>query len=539
MIKNDQITRVALYARVSTEEQTENFSLAGQVELLRKYAKENKFEVVDEYVDGGFSGTTIDRPAFQRLIEDAKLKKFQLILVYRVDRFFRNNKALLTLTEDLEKIGIFIRSLTEPFDTSTHLGKFVLSLFGSIAQLERDTFLERSKMGRIRRAREGFYSGSQPTKFGYKYNTETKKLEIEEKEAEIIKLVFRDYIQPDSSLLCVARKLNNAGYTTKTGGKFRSDTIHDMVRDTSYIGKWYANRYTAKGERPKEEWIEVPVPRIVDDEIFEQAQRVLKSRRNYSKRNAKNEYLLQGLIRCGDCDSTVGGTLDRNGTVIYKNGKPYGPYLKFYYRCNHAYKNMLEKKVVCKLRWLDAERLENSIWAEVEKILTNPELITKSEEYKKYENGMTKKELESQLEKLTLRQKNIEQEEHRMLEAYKRNIITADQLQKELTSIRTEQHEIESEGKIISEQLTFKDNSNPINAIEFIKEVKKGITCFNYETKKAVLKMFHTHVIANIDGVMDVTITIPVGASSNTLHLTSSFLPSFESARPTFWPLAA
>ena len=537
MTKNEKIARVALYARVSTEEQTENFSLSGQLELLRKYAKENNFEVYDEYVDGGFSGTTLERPAFQRLLEDAKLKKFQLILVYRVDRFFRNNKALLTLTEDLEKLDIFIRSLTEPFDTSTHMGKFVLSLFGSIAQLERDTFLERSKMGRMRRAKEGFYSGSNPAKFGYQYNHETQRLEINEKEAEIVRFVFQEYIQPDSSLVQVAKQLNKLGHTSKTGVKFRSDTLHSFIRDTTYVGRWYANRYCSEGERPKDEWIEVQVPRIIDDEIFEKAQKLLNARRNYSVRNAKYQYLLQGLIKCGDCQSAVGGTADKGGISRIK-GKEYGPYYKLYYRCNHAYKNVYEKTVACKLRYMDAELLERAVWEEVEKILTNPELIAKRDEFKKLENGMSKKELESELEKLSARRKGIEQEEQRILQAYKRSIISVDQLDVQMKEIRTERDDIDFRRKEVSELLTFECDSIPSNAIEFIKQIKKGIQSFNFETKKMILKMLNTRITANLDGIVDIEFTLPFGPSSNSQYLTEVFLPSIELARPISWPSA-
>jgi site-specific DNA recombinase len=151
--KNLKIIKVALYSRVSTEEQKENFSLAAQLELLRKHASDSKFEVFDEYVDDGFSGTSFERPQFQRLMDDSRQDKFQLILVYRVDRFFRNNKDLLNTVDELQGCGVSVRSITEPFDTSNYLGKFVLSLFGSIAELERNTFMERSKMGKLRRAR--------------------------------------------------------------------------------------------------------------------------------------------------------------------------------------------------------------------------------------------------------------------------------------------------------------------------------------------------------------------------------------------------
>ena len=125
MTENKEITKVALYARVSTEEQTSNFSLASQMELLRKHAADNKYDVFGEYIDDGYSGTSFERPQFQRLMEDSREGRFQLVLVYRVDRFFRNNKHLLNTVDELKKSSVSIRSITEPFDTSTYLGNFV------------------------------------------------------------------------------------------------------------------------------------------------------------------------------------------------------------------------------------------------------------------------------------------------------------------------------------------------------------------------------------------------------------------------------
>ena len=127
VIKTDTTKKitVALYARVSTEEQKENFSLAAQIELLKKHASGNSYEIFSEYVDGGYSGTSYERPELQRLLVDAKQNKFNLILVYRVDRFFRSNKDLLNVVSELEGMGVNIRSITEPFDTTNYLGKFV------------------------------------------------------------------------------------------------------------------------------------------------------------------------------------------------------------------------------------------------------------------------------------------------------------------------------------------------------------------------------------------------------------------------------
>ncbi len=367
---------VAIYARVSTEEQKENFSLAGQLDLLRKYAANNRFEIYKEYVDPGFSGISYDRPAFQDLLHDAKQQKFQLILVYRLDRLFRSTKDLLLVSDYFEKLRIGLRSVTEPFDTSNYLGKFVLTLLGSIAQLERDIFIERSKLGRIRRAQEGYYSGSQPARFGYRYDRIARTLQVDTKESLVVSTIFNFYNQPESSVKKVARRLRALGYKTKEGKEFYGPTVFDVLKDPIYIGKWYANRYCKNGKfKPRDEWIEVKVPAIITQDTFNKAQRLLQQRKIYSIRNARHEYLLQGLMKCGDCGCSIAGTADKQYQI--KNGKRYGPYQTLYYRCTHFSRS---REIKCNLKYLQARMLESVVWKEVKRAVRNkPDFFKKTD----------------------------------------------------------------------------------------------------------------------------------------------------------------
>ena len=474
MDTNGKIIKVALYSRVSTEEQKENFSLAAQLELLRKHASDSKFEVFDEYVDDGYSGTSYDRPQFQRLLDDSRQNRFQLILVYKVDRFFRNNKDLLNTVDELQGCGVSVRSITEPFDTSNYLGKFVLSLFGSIAELERNTFMERSKMGKLRRAKEGYYSGSSPTRFGYVYHKETKKIEIDEKEAEIVKLAFELYNQPDSSLLKVTRRMRELGYRTKEKLLMREDVVHNILRDSIYIGKWYANKHDSKtgGLKPEEEWIEVSVPRIVSEEAFLKAQEYLNNRRNYSVRNAKYNYLLQGMLKCGDCGNSIAGAADKQMQV--KNGKKYGPYFKLYYRCSHFFRNKFQKVVNCRLKYIQAGKLEDAVWNTVGKIFQNPYLIeqaiTNGEEVRKLDKETAQKEIG----RISQVQESLTKEENRILEAYRQGIISIGQLKEQMDSLRKSREDFERTRQDLRLSLNENDKKSAINhAVDYINKIKK------------------------------------------------------------------
>jgi len=531
MNDNGKIIKVALYARVSTEEQKDNFSLAAQLELLRKHSSDSKYEVFDEYVDDGYSGTSFERPQFQRLMDDSRQNRFQLILVYKVDRFFRNNKDLLNTVDELQNCGVSVRSITEPFDTSNYLGKFVLSLFGSIAELERNTFMERSKMGKLRRAREGYYSGSSPAKFGYVYNKETKKIEIDEKEAEIVKLAFELYSQPDSSLIKVTRKMREFGYRTKEKHLMREDVVHDILRDSIYIGKWYANRHDSKTGKlkPVEEWIEVSVPKIVSEEQFLKAQEYLNNRRNYSERNAKYKYLLQGMVKCGDCGNTIAGAADKQVYIEKNGGKR--TYFKLYYRCSHFFRNKYQKAVNCRLKYIQAGKLEDAVWNAVGKIFQNPYLIehaiTNGEEARKLDKETAQKEIS----RISLMQDSLTKEEQRILEAYRQNIISISQLKEQMDSLRKNRENLERTRQDLRLSLSENDKKSAIShAVDYIEKIKKGIRRFDYEQKKAVLRLFNTLVKVNVNGRIGIDCFLPsVPAPSE-----KEFLSFFESARPIF-----
>lgn len=522
--ETQKIVKVALYARVSTEEQKENFSLAAQIELLRKHAADNGYEIFDEYVDGGYSGTSFERPRFQKLMDDAKQNRFSLILVYKIDRFFRSNKDLLNVVYDLEGMGVNIRSITEPFDTTNYLGKFILSLFGSIAELERNTFLERSKSGKLRRAREGYYSGSSPAKFGYNYIKETRKLEINEKEAGAVRKIYEVYTQPDSSLIKTTRALRKLDYRAKEGSLMREDVVHDVLRDPIYTGRWYANRHGKNGTlKPREEWIEVKVPQIVSEEIFERTQELLEARKNYSERNAKYPYLLQGMVKCGDCGNTITGTSDKQFQV--RNGKSYGPYFKLYYRCTHFAKNKYGKHVNCQLKYVQAQKLESVVWRKIEEILENPGLIEKAVRQEKEIKTKSEGTLKQDIKRIDLQLQGLIKEEQRILEAYRQNIISLGQLKQQVEGITKSKEALEKTKREIRELLQQDSKIEISSAVDYVKKLKEGIGKFTYETKKRILHLFDTIITLNINGIVDILIHIPKDISA-------AFQPAFSGSSP-------
>ncbi|MFH1678495.1 MAG: recombinase family protein [Candidatus Omnitrophota bacterium] len=192
--------KAALYTRVSTEDQArEGFSLEVQRNYLLQYANNFGWETFcslsdrDIYMDDGYSGGTLDRPAMQRLLLDARNKRFDLVLVYKQDRLSRRLKDLLALLEEFDSLGVGYKSATEPFDTTSSAGKMAIQMLGSCAEFERNRLIERVFPGMLMGAQKGQWQGARYAPYGYKYNKESKKLELFEDEARIVREIFTMY----------------------------------------------------------------------------------------------------------------------------------------------------------------------------------------------------------------------------------------------------------------------------------------------------------------------------------------------------------
>lgn len=197
---------MAIYVRVSTEEQaTEGYSISAQLQTLRQYTNLHGWEIVEEYVDEGISGKNIkDRPAMRKLVEDVEKDKFQALLVWKISRLSRNMLDTLKLLDKFEYYNVKFISYSENFDTGTPIGRLVVQLMASIAEMERNTLSENVKLGMKQRAMEGLWNGG--VVFGYNLN-DRKLLVINQDEAEVVKLIFTMYAD-GKGLRAIANYLN-------------------------------------------------------------------------------------------------------------------------------------------------------------------------------------------------------------------------------------------------------------------------------------------------------------------------------------------
>jgi len=225
----------ALYIRVSTEKQaSEGYSLEDQRARLDAYCTANDWTVCPEhvYVDAGISGKTTDRPEFKRMLHAARNGDIVRVVALKLDRLARNTRQFLATVDELSGVGCDLVLVKESFDTSTPHGRFALTLFAAMAELERVQIAERTMGGRRQKARQGGYNGSRVA-FGYTYDGED--FQIDETAAQTVRQVFSMF-NSGSSLSAIAKELNRRGVKTQRGGKWYASTVRYILTNGFYAG---------------------------------------------------------------------------------------------------------------------------------------------------------------------------------------------------------------------------------------------------------------------------------------------------------------
>ncbi len=275
--------KAALYIRVSTDAQREEgYSIEAQTEMLKGYCQSKEIKNYSFYIDGGFSGSNIERPQMQRLIDDIKRGEISCVVVYKLDRLSRSQKDTLYLIEDvlIPNKTSFV-SLRENMDTSTPIGRAMLGIMSAFAQLERETIKERTGLGMKERVKSGLWPGGGRTPFGYDYDRE-KGILVPNDDAETVRQIYSLYLQGYSTLKIA--KL--------TGLKYERLAIQILKRKTN-IGCIVYNGVEYKGCHEP----------LVSEDVFYSAQAEMKRRHKKQTRTSKS--LLAGLIICGVCGAKM------------------------------------------------------------------------------------------------------------------------------------------------------------------------------------------------------------------------------------------
>lgn len=478
--------KIATYRRVSSEDQArEGTSLQVQREILEKYAKNKNWEIYHpepkkDYVDDGYSGSTLERPALKKLLKDAKLKKFEAILVYKIDRFARNNRILLNLIEEFENAGIGFISATESFDTVSASGKMALSMLGTVAQFERDRIIERVFPGMIKGVERGHWQGSRYTPYGYKYNKKDKILEIIPEEAEIVKLIFMMYLSNQSTKK-IAGYLYQKQYKTRSGGQFHSKFVCDILKNKLYIGKivWNKHSYDKKQRTRKGyKYVKNDPSKIIEadgkhkaiissDDFYLVQEKLKRNRRGSLHRNTANDYPLTGILYCAECEHRYRGKFN---TSNHRTGKK-----KRWYACNAKH----EHNIDCSNPAIKAEEIEPYVFILLETLFTHPEIkdgrVTGLTTQNSIENDMN---LKTEKDGLESNLKNNLFNQKKLYETYEAKLLAKEIYEDKAIDLRSIEQKLKIDIAKIHSQMIERERSEVYRRI-----LERVLTEFN-ETKE-------------------------------------------------------
>lgn len=351
-------TRCILYARVSTDEQSEGPSLTEQLRACKEYAILHSMAVVHEYHED-FTGMTLERPMLTLALKQLSQGVANALVVLHHDRLSRNYIDFLILRDQLDKAGIELHFVNTGKDQSGFEGLLVSSMHALLAHGERERYLARTRMGKVGKARQGKVTTQPP--YGY-FRDQDGKIQIDDDKIGLIRQIFfwaayGDHENGPFTLYKICKRINDLmippPYSERRNVRqWNPGTIWRILKNEFYIGTAYFGKtITQNGKRkkqPKSNWIAIPVPATIDKKTFDLVQRRLKKNQRQAKRNKKHSYLLSGHARCGTCGWAMTGQTIRKRYVYYICGY-------------HGHKGTMHRECSKVSRYIPAEPLDKLV----------------------------------------------------------------------------------------------------------------------------------------------------------------------------------
>jgi site-specific DNA recombinase len=512
--------QVGIYARVSSDLQTENGTINSQIAALLERVKSDGFQAPEElqFIDDGVSGATLIRPSLERLRDVVYGGTLERIYIMSPDRLSRKYAYQILLIDEFRRSGVEVVFLNKQTGDSPE-DELLLQVQGVVAEYERAKIMERSRRGKLHAAKHGSVSVMAAAPYGYRFIS--KKVsedgeahyEIVFGEARVVQQVFEWVAKERVTVREVCRRLQSNGIKTRAGREnWDSKSISDMLKNTSYIGKAAFGKTKqgpkrpsyrpAKGSDkkkpdpysvykvPEEEWIFIPVPSLVAPALFESVQEQLVQNRATARvRREGAKHLLQGLIGCSFC----GYALTAKPGICGKKKYSY-----IYYRCSgsDAYRQH-DGKAICANKPVRGDLLEAAVWAQVLNVLQKPELI--ENEYKRrLGSGQTHDASHLQNEQAKLRNAIA-----RMIDGYADGIIEKREFEPRVKQARAKLARVEAQLRTASEAANA-DNQLRLLILhlgDFSSHVLANLQTLDFETKRNVIRALVKRVEIDCDNV--------------------------------------
>ena len=537
------ITLIATYARVSTARQEEERTIEVQLGTLRDFARERGYTIVKEYIDDGWSGDILARPSLDQLREDAKKKMWQAVLIYDPDRLARRYSYQELVMDELKDMGLEVIFITVASPKNSE-EKILHGVRGLFAEYERAKIRERFRLGKVRKVKEGHVLLSDPP-YGYAYlprqGDRHGYLEIDPDEARVVQMLFDWVGNQGLTLRQVVRRLQEQGIRPRRSerGVWNTSTLSTLLRNSVYIGEahWGSShavvpkhplktgtyrkiKKTSRILTPKEEWIIIPVPAIIDRELFDRTRAQLATNYALCIRNKKNPYLLAGKIRC-----VCGRTRSGEGPLKGKH---------LYYRCtDRVLRYPLPPE--CRERGLNARIADDLVWRQLVQLMSSPDLMR--EQVERRMNSIQAAPARPAGDIATIEQEvgKLKQQASRYNTAYGAGVFTLEQLRECVTPLNEKIKGLEAQIAKAGEQRQAMEADVPpsVEDIErFASKARESLSSLNFEQKRAIVMNTVDRVIGSQQGLRVIGyISIPDHVEFNTINRHGSCATPHFSAR--------
>src|SRR5229473_1200318 len=525
----------AIYARVSSEQQREENTIASQTASLIEFAQAHDLEVPKEWVfeDEGYSGATLERPGLERVRDLAAEGQIQVVLAYSPDRLSRKYAYQILLIEELARHGVETLFVKAPQGASAE-DQLLVQFQGMIAEYERAQILERSRRGKRHRAHSGEVSVMSGAPYGYRYVRKTDEspaaYAVLEAEARVVERIYEMYTVEGLSIGEITRRINAEGIPTrKASARWERSTVWAVLRNSAYrgaacFGKTRASartrvmrpqrrrgvttpNMTAGHERPPEEWIEIPVPALVTEESFARAQELLHENKIRSRRRTIAPSVVQGLVSCAKCGYAFSRTSTQTSARKIH-----------YYKCigSDGWRK-LGGPVCDNRRLVRQDLLDQIVWAEVIRLLEEPTLIQQELDRRlaaARSSDPTRKHEQSLQRELTHVGKGIE----RLVNAYQEGLLSIEHLRERMPVLRQRQQTLRAELQAIADQTN--DRAAFLRLAEtltaFLARLRSAAETLSVAERQRIVRLVVKDVLVGDDTItIRHSIPIPSGPPQN------------------------
>jgi len=524
----------AIYARVSSEQQREENTIASQTASLIEFAKSHNLEVPNEWVfeDEGYSGATLERPGLERVRDLAAEGQIQVMLAYSPDRLSRKYAYQILLIEEFARHGVETMFVKSPQGDSAE-DQLLVQFQGMIAEYERAQILERSRRGKRHRAQLGEVSVMSNAPYGYRYIHKTDEAPaaylIDEAEARVVRCVYEMYTVEGLSIGEITRRLNTEGIPTRKASRWERSVVWALLRNPAYRGLACFGKTrisartrvmrpqrrrgvitpssTAGHERPREEWIEIPVPALVTQESFARAQQLLQQNKLRIAPAYHRASVVQGLVSCAKCGYAFSRTSTQTSARKIH-----------YYKCigSDSWRK-LGGPVCDNGRFIRQELLDQIVWAEVISLLEDPTLIQQELDRRLVAaraSDPTRKREQSLQRELTHVSRGIE----RLLNAYQEGLLSIEQLRERMPMLRQRQQALSTELQAIADQTN--DRAAFLRLAEtltaFLARLYSAAETLNVIERQKIVRLLVKDVLVGEDTItIRHSIPIPSDSSQN------------------------